>query len=137
MTGKTKEDLLNHPSIASSIISVAQAKKHLLERGLIEANQDPDHSSLCLALLNITNTAPGITAIAADTIRSAAILIDLLPSSPSLSLSPLPNPSPQINTSSVALKSQINALKECMEKIRSKQKPTRYQQRRFPIQLRK
>jgi len=115
MTDKTKEDLLNHPSIASSIISVAQAKKHLTERGLIKAGQDPDHSSLCLALLNVAYTAPGITAIAADAIRSAAILIDSLPSGPSPS--PPPNSSPQTDTLSIALENQVNSLKECMKEI--------------------
>ncbi|KIM62000.1 hypothetical protein SCLCIDRAFT_25460 [Scleroderma citrinum Foug A] len=78
-TNRTKEELINDPLLPSSVTTAVQAKKHLSDRLLLQADQDPDHSTLCLALLNIASTAPNITAIAADAIRSVAILINNLP----------------------------------------------------------
>ncbi|KIM59481.1 hypothetical protein SCLCIDRAFT_27303 [Scleroderma citrinum Foug A] len=115
MTGKTKEELINHPTIYSSIITADQVQKHLTEHSLLGTNQDPDHSTLSLALLNIAYAAPGITVIAADTIHSVAILIDTLPSLPSTCLA---STSPQINTLINNFKAQVNSLKACIEDIR-------------------
>ena len=111
-TGKTREELINHPSRASSITTEAQAKRYLVKCTLINTDQDPDHSNLSLALLNIANTAPGITAIRANVICSIAILINSLPS---YTTPPLPTPT-QLNTHP-SLKSQITALKECVEEV--------------------
>ena len=121
-TRKTKEELINHPSIYSSITTADHASKHLSERLLIQTNQDPDHSALCLALLNIAHTAPSITAIAADTICSIAILINALPPHPS-TLTPTSNLiqqpliPPQLNTITVNLEAQVTSLLACIANI--------------------
>ena len=81
-TGRMKKELINDPLLPSSVTTAVQAKKHLTDRLLLWEDQDPDHSTLCLALLNIASTAPSITAIAADAIRSVALLIDTLPAQP-------------------------------------------------------
>ena len=122
-TGKTKEELINHPSIYSSITTVDQARKHLSERLLIQTNQNPDHSALCLALLNIAHTAPSITAIAADAIHSVAILINALPPHPSTltltsNLIQQPLILPQLNTIAINLEAQVTTLLACIANIR-------------------
>ena len=118
MSGKTKEELINHPSIYSSIKMVDQARKHLSERLLIQMNQDPDHSALCLVLLNIAYSAPNITAVAANAIRSVAILINTLPahsSAPDVSQKPLIPP--QLGTIATDLEAQVTSLMTCVANI--------------------
>ena len=118
MSGKTKEELINHPSIYSSINMVDQARKHPLERLLIQMNQDPDHSALCLVLLNIAYSAPNITAVAADAIHSVAILIDTLPAhflAPDVSQQPLILP--QLGTIAADLEAQVTSLMTCVANI--------------------
>ena len=118
-SGKTKEELLSHPIIYSSINTADQAKKHLLERLLVQVNQDPDHSMLNLALLNIIYTALGITAIAANAICSVAILINTLPSHLSASTTTqqtlIP---PQLKTLTDDLKAQVTSLVMCIANVR-------------------
>ena len=122
VTGKTKEELINHSSIYSLITMADQARKHLSERLLIQMNQDPNHSVLCLALLNIAHTAPSIIAIAANAIHSVAILIDALPPHPS-TLTPTSNLIqqplilPQLNTIAINLEAQVTSLLACIANI--------------------
>ncbi|KIM52097.1 hypothetical protein SCLCIDRAFT_32903 [Scleroderma citrinum Foug A] len=118
-TGKTKEELLNHPTIYSSISTADQARKHLSERLLIQMNRDPNHLELSLALLNIVYSAPGILAIAADAICSVAILMDTLPThlSASIPTQQLPIP-PQLDTLAANLKAQVMSLMACITDIR-------------------
>lgn len=118
-TGKTKEELLTHPTIYSSISTADQARKHLSERLLIQVNRDPDHLELSLTLLNIVYSAPGITAIAADAICSVAILMDTLPThlSASTPTQQLPIP-PQLDTLAANLEAQVMSLMACIADIR-------------------
>jgi len=107
MTGKTKEQLLNHPTVSSSITTTVQAKKHLVEHYLLQAGQDPNYNSLSLALLNLACTAPGTTAVIADAIRFVAILLDTISSSttPQKTIVPAqPEPTP------INLEAQITLL---------------------------
>jgi len=121
-TGRSKENLLSSPAYSSSISSPASARKYLLDHFLLTTNQDPEHSSLSHALLHLTFTATGITAPAADAIRSIAILVDsLAPPPPQEKLSP-PTPTehsdaPQ-NPSTNALGCQIALLGTYVQALR-------------------
>lgn len=115
MTGKTKEQLLNHPTSSLSITTAAQARKHLIEHYLLHADQDPDHPSLSLALLNIACSAPGIMAVIVDAIRSVAILMDAIPTTMTLQEPIAPT---QLDSPPVDLGAQIISLMACIEDIR-------------------
>ena len=108
-----KEALINDPLLPSSITMAAQAKKHLSDL-LLQADQDPDHSTLCLALLNIASTAPNITAIAADAICSVAILINNLPAHPPPQ-KPVSTPLKDALSSNLEL--QVSSLVACLVDI--------------------
>ena len=114
MTGKTKEQLLNHSTVSSSITTAVQAKKHLVKHYLLQADQDLNYNSLSLALLNLAYTAPGITALVADTICSVTILLDTIPSSmtPQKTITPTQTESTPIN-----LGDQITSLMASIEDI--------------------
>ena len=78
-SGKSKEYLLASPRFSTSMKSREQAQKYLAEHRFIPINQDPDHTSLSLALLDLAHTAPGIKAPAAEIIRAIALILDSPP----------------------------------------------------------
>ena len=86
-TGRTKEHMLANPNHSSTIHNAAQAKIFLVTKGLLPDNQDPDHSHLCSALLDLTFTGSGVNAFTADALRAIAIILD---SPTPLPLSPQP-----------------------------------------------
>ena len=78
-SGKSKEYLLASPRFSTSMKSKEQAQKYLAEHRFIPVNQDPSHTSLSVALLDLAHTAPGIKAPAAEIIRAVALILDSLP----------------------------------------------------------
>ena len=75
-TGRTKDSLLDNPTYPSSMVTRTQAKAHLVKNALIPLGKDPDLQDISLALLNLAEKIPGITATGSEAIRAIAIIVD-------------------------------------------------------------
>ena len=75
-TGRTKDSLYDNPSFPSNMVTRTQAKAHLVKNSLLPVNKDPDLQDICMALLNLAEKIPGITATGAEAIRAIAIIAD-------------------------------------------------------------
>ena len=100
--------MLGNPAYSSSVQDAASARKYLVEYSLLPLEQDPDHSSLSGALLHLSFVT-GVTAPAADAIRSIAILIDSLPP---------PEHTPTIAEAQTALTEQVSLLAEHLRELK-------------------
>ena len=107
-TGRSKQDMLSNPAYSSPVQDAASARKYLVEYSLLPLEQDPNHSSLSGALLHLSFVT-GVTAPAADAIRSIAILIDLLPP---------PEHTPAMLETQSALTEQVNLLAEHLKELK-------------------
>jgi len=116
--------MLDSPAYSSMIASPAAATKYLRDHFLLPPNLDPGHSSLSTALLHLTFTTTGITAPAADAIRSVAILIDSLMPAPPLPIQQTPSPplietpNPHPTASPAILEDQVTLLNTCIKELR-------------------
>ena len=72
------------------MVTRTQAKAHLVKNSLLPANKDPDLRDISMALLNLAEKAPGITAIGAEAIRAVAIIVDSQESSQRSQSPPMP-----------------------------------------------
>ena len=75
-TGRTWDSLIDNPTYHSSMVTRTHAKGHLIKYALIPFGKEPDLRDLSLALLNLAEKTPGITATGAEAIRAVALVID-------------------------------------------------------------
>ena len=120
-TGRTKEDMLANPKHSSNIHNAAQAKIFLATKGLLPDVQDPDHSRLCSALLDLTFTGSGVNAFTADALRAIAIILDSPTPLPSQSTQSTAAPSKRISraqqTDATDLDTQLDRIQEVIDAL--------------------
>ena len=75
-TGRDWDSLIDNPTFHSSMVTRTQAKAHLVKNALIPFGKDPNFRDVSLALLNLAEKIPGITATGAEALRAVAIIID-------------------------------------------------------------
>ena len=75
-TGRDWDSLIDNPTFHSSMVTRTQAKAHLVKNALIPFGKDPNFWDVSLALLNLAEKIPGITATGAEALRAVAIIID-------------------------------------------------------------
>ena len=107
-TGRSKQDMLSNPAYSSPVQDATSARKYLVEYSLLPLEQDPDYPSLSGALLHLSFVT-GVTAPAADAIRSIAILIDSMD---------LPEPTPPTSEAQAALMEQVHLLAEHVKELK-------------------
>ena len=91
-TGRTKDSLYDNPSFPSNMVTRTQAKAHLVKNSLLPANKDPNLQDVCMALLNLAEKIPGITATGAEAVRAIAIIVNTQDQTRSLQSSSPPMP---------------------------------------------